>query len=960
MSLQLRFNLRRSDHIALAPSLGIAMAAAVLLLTLVTLQLVGHTASEQAELDAGRSLAELAFQTTDKLDRGMYERYREVMLMAERHEITDSAVPAAAKRAVLDSMQATYPYYAWIGLTDREGRVKVATRGLLEDAKVSGRPWFAAAHKGEHLHDVHEAVLLAKLLPNPGGEPWRFVDIAFPFRDKDGAIAGVLGAHLSWQWAADVERSVLRPLADRKAVDTLITDRAGAVLLGPKAFLGKVLDQESVRLARQGGTGSMIETWPDGRRYLVGYSPSRAYGPYPGLGWVVVVRQPLEEAYRPISVLEDKLLWGGLAASLLGGLAVWALARSITRPLQTITAYADQLREGALRDIPPVGSRLAEVQILQKALNALLAKLRGNEQGLRELNATLESRVQERTLALEAAVATSRAGKRRTRAIIDTALDAFVGVDAAGKVIDWNPRAEEIFGWTRDEALGRSVSSLIIPQRYRDAYDRGIERFSIAGSGGVVGRRLQLAAQRRNGEEFPVEMTIGLVNEGATHFFGTFMQDISERKRIEDELARERELLNAVLESIDVGVIICSREGNVTLCNRAAREINGLPPGAVELGERDRHYQLLAADGETPIPGPQTPLNRALAGELVENAEVVVKRLHGGAPRTVFASGRALHALDGTNIGAVIALKDVTELRESARRLEASERTLRTITDNLPVLIAYIDAEERYRFVNATYEKWYGVPVADIVGKTVREAFGEELYARDADFLRRGLHGEAVRFETRMSGPDGPRTVEVTAIPDVQDGACRGVYVLSADVSAAKRHEEELNRLARIDLLTGLPNRRSYGERLKEALRRARRSGLSIALMYLDVDHFKQVNDTLGHAAGDAVLHEFAQRVKGAVRATDTVCRLAGDEFTVILEGVKSAGEAALVAAKILHAFERPMVLEQGERMVSASIGVAYSGSAEVEAECLGAAADAALYNAKKEGRGRYALGQVD
>lgn len=108
------------------------------------------------------------------------------------------------------------------------------------------------------------------------------------------------------------------------------------------------------------------------------------------------------------------------------------------------------------------------------------------------------------------------------------------------------------------------------------------------------------------------------------------------------------------------------------------------------------------------------------------------------------------------------------------------------------------------------------------------------------------------------------------------------------------------------------------------------------------------------------MLHEFAQRVKAAVRTTDTVCRLAGDEFTVILEGLKSAEEAALVAAKILQAFERPMLLEQGEWKVSTSIGLAYSGSAEIAAESLGAAADAALYNAKKEGRGRYALRQVD
>lgn len=957
--MYLRLRSARFDRLALAPALAIAMAGAMLLLTFVTLHLVGRTATEQAETDVGRSLAELAFQTTDKLDRGMYERYREVKLMAERHEIVDPAVPAGVKRAVLDSMQATYPYYAWIGLADNSGRVQVASRRLLENADVSRRPWFAAAYKGQHLQDVHEAVLLARLLPDPRGEPKRFFDIAFPYRGRSGEVEGVLAAHLSWQWAADVERSVLRPLAERKGVDTLILSRDATVLLGPQAYAGKVLDQDSVRRARQGDTGSVIETWPDGRRYLVGYSPNRGYGDYPGLGWMVVVRQQLDDAFRPIEALKTRLLWGGILSSLLAGLAVWALARTVTRPLRVITEHADKLREGSAHEIPPGRSRLAEVRILQEALEALLAKLRGNERGLRELNAHLESRVQERTVELEAAVAASRAGKQRIRAILDTALDAFVGVDANGNITDWNPRAEEIFGWTGDEVMGRSVSDMIIPARLRGPHERGLERFSIAGSSGVVGRRLQLVAQRRNGEEFPIEMTIGLVQDDASHFFGTFIQDISERKRIEDELARERELLGVVLESIDVGVVVCAQDGNVTLFNRAAREINGLPPDALSFEARQRHYEVLAADGRTPVAYEDTPLCRALAGELVENAEIVVKP-RDGAPRTLHASGRALHAVDGGKIGAVIAMKDVTELRESARRLEASERTLRTITDNLPVLIAYIDRDERYRFVNATYERWYGIPVERILGRTVREALGEERYARDAALLHRNLAGEMVKFETQLPGRDGVRTVEVTGIPDIQDGVCRGSYVLSADISASKRHQEELNRLARIDLLTGLPNRRSYGERIEEALLRARRAGQPIALMFLDVDHFKQVNDTLGHAAGDAVLQEFAQRVRASVRATDTVCRLAGDEFTVILEGLKSAEEAALVAGKIVQAFERPFVLAQGERMVSTSIGLAYSASAGADADGLGAAADAALYEAKKQGRGRFALKRTE
>lgn len=927
----------------------------MLLLTLLTLQLVVHTLARQVEVDIGRNLAELAFQTTDKLDRGMYERYREVKLMAERHEITDPHIPVAVKRKVLEGMQETHPYYAWIGLTDNHGTVRISTKQLLEGKDVSARPWFSAAYDGVNLHDVHEAVLLAKLLPNPDGEPKRFFDIAFPFRDPNGAIAGVFGTHLSWRWAADVERSVLRPLAQRKAVDTLILSREGIVLLGPKAYVDKRLVLDSFRRAGVEKEGSLVETWPDGRRYLVGFSKSRGHDSYAGLGWVVLVRQPLDEAFGPVGELRSKILWTGIGAAVVVSLLVWMFSRTIARPLGTITRHADALRAGLSREIPPIRSRLTEVQILQQALNALLAKLLANEQGLRDLNASLERRVTQRTVELASAVENLRRGEQRVKAIIDTALDAFVGVDADGRITDWNPRAEEIFGWRRDDVLGRTVTETIIPPRFRAAHEAGMQRFSVAGSSGVVGRRLQLFALRRDGTEFPVEMTIGLINAGDAHFFGTFIQDISERKRIEDELARERELLKAVMQSIDVGVVVCSEAGEVLMLNRAAKAIHARRDAPARPEDWAGHYNLFQGDGSTPMPPQEVPLLKVLHGAVVDNAELVV-RPRGHEPRHLLASGRPLHAMDGAGIGAVMALKDVSALKESARRLEASERNLRTITDNLPVLIGYIDRDERYLFANATYQDWFAIPPEDIVGKTVREVMGEVFYPEHQRVMHKNMLGETVSFEMALPGPAGVRTVEVTRIPDMVEGSFRGVYVLGADVSAARLHEEELGRLARIDALTGLPNRRAYHERLEAALQRARRSGHGIALMFLDVDYFKQVNDTLGHAAGDAVLQEFAGRVKGAVRVTDTVCRLAGDEFTVILEGLKAAGEASLVADKIVKAFVRPFALEAEERAVSASIGVAFADASQVEIAALEALADQALYVAKREGRCRFAL----
>lgn len=834
------FRFQRLDRIGLAPSLAAVSALVMLLLTFVTLQLVGYTLARQAEHDIGDQLAELAYQTTDKLDRGVFERYREVKLMAERHEITDPKVPADTKRAVLEGMQSTYSHYAWIGLTDNRGRVRVSTKRMLEGLDVSARPWFGAAYEGVHLQDVHEAVLLAKLLPSSNGEPKRFFDIAFPYRGPDGVIAGVLGTHLSWQWTAEVERSVLRPLAERKAVDTLILSKGGAVLLGPKEYADRVLDQQSFRQARRDRNGWVVEDWPDGKRYLVGYSLSQGHANYPGLGWTVVVRQPVDVAFEPVESLRRQILWAGLGTATLVSLLVWLLSRNITRPLARIARYAEALHAGQLQQTAPVPSRLTEVQMLQGALDTLLSKLFAKQQSLRDLNATLEARVAERTQELDAAVADTRRNERRVRAVIDGALDAFVGVDTRGRITDWNPRAEEIFGWTRDDVLGKNVSDTIIPPRFREAHEAGMRRFALTGSSGVVGKRLQLFARRSNGEEFPVEMSIALVSADDTHFFGTFIQDISARKQIEDELAHERELL-----------------------------------------------------------------------------------------------------------------------KEAARRLEASERNLRTVTDNVPVLIGYIDGEERYRFANATYEQWYGVPVGDIVGKTVRELVGKKLYQETRQQLQRVLAGEQVRFELEHATPDGLRTIEITGIPDIEDGAGKGSYILGADITAAKLHAAELQQLARSDTLTGLPNRRDYLERLQAALQRGQRSGHAVALMFLDVDHFKQVNDTLGHAAGDAVLCEFARRVRAAVRVTDTVCRLAGDEFTIILEGLKAPDEAALVAQKILKAFERPFSLEQGERRVSTSIGVAYADRFPIDIAALSEEADKALYMAKSRGRRCFAVSSV-
>ena len=270
--------------------LGVAFSAMSIVLTLALCALIERRSIEEIKQSIGHGLGELAMQTSDKLELGMFERYREVGLMARRSDL-DSSMPNAHRRAALDEMRSSLGYYSWIGLAGLDGKVQVAAGGMLEGADVSQRPWFSGALEGRHVGDVHEAKLLASLLPRQS-EPWRFVDIAFPRVDAKGEVRGVLGAHLSWDWAKDVQRSVMAGVEKRRRVEILIVDASGRVILGPGDVAGRALNLPSLRLAKTNQRwGYTLEQWPDGRSYLVGFARGRGHGSYPGLGWTVLSRQ---------------------------------------------------------------------------------------------------------------------------------------------------------------------------------------------------------------------------------------------------------------------------------------------------------------------------------------------------------------------------------------------------------------------------------------------------------------------------------------------------------------------------------------------------------------------------------------------------------------------------------------------------------------------------------------------
>jgi diguanylate cyclase (GGDEF)-like protein/PAS domain S-box-containing protein len=425
-------------------------------------------------------------------------------------------------------------------------------------------------------------------------------------------------------------------------------------------------------------------------------------------------------------------------------------------------------------------------------------------------------------------------------------------------------------------------------------------------------------------------------------------QAAADGRAVRTALRQKQELLDAVLESVDVAVCACDADGKFTVFNRAAREYYGFNPADIPMDQWASHYRLYSADGLNLLEADQVPLARALRGEQVQNMALSLAN-EGEAPRRLLASGRALKCSHGMPLGAVVVLQDVTDLSDSRARAVESEEWLRTIADNVPALIAYIDTRKRYRFANDRYREWFGVRSENMVGKTVAEAMGEAFYEPRREAIERCLKGHGSHIEIEEERRGRKRVISSTYLPHLRGGVVQGVYVLSTDATSAREYERQLHALAHSDHLTGLPNRRNYEERLIQAIGRSRRSGMALALVYLDVDNFKQINDSLGHAVGDGVLRAVADRLTGAVRSTDTVARLAGDEFVIVLEHVGSPLECERIAAKLLEAV-RPQIELAGRTLnVTTSIGVAWCPRAEQSA--LTHAADDALYQSKRAGR---------
>jgi diguanylate cyclase len=373
----------------IACALGLVCAVVLAMLSLV----VGQRVAAVEERGQGEVLHSLARAVANSFSMGLYERLHEIELLAATLDARRMAQSTSASQPLLVQSQAGATRYAWIGVADTQGTVRAASNDVLVGHNVKEQPWFRSGMQGPVVGDVHEAKLLAAVLPaSPDNTPARLLDFAAPIRDELGQVIGVLGAHTDWVWAQEVIAGVRSEAIRERGVQVFVVDRAGRVLQGPQAL--RSLPTVDASQLMVGHTRRLV--WSDGGKYLTAAVQVTARSPGTDLGWSIVVRQPEDVALAGARRARDGVLWAGAVVAVGMALLGWLVLGRITRPLETIAATARRIEQGELHTPMPLGHSMDEVREVGQALQRMTRKLV-------EANETLEAKVAQRTAELERA-----------------------------------------------------------------------------------------------------------------------------------------------------------------------------------------------------------------------------------------------------------------------------------------------------------------------------------------------------------------------------------------------------------------------------------------------------------------------------------------------------------------------------------------------------------------------------
>ena len=529
--------------------------------------------------------------------------------------------------------------------------------------------------------------------------------------------------------------------------------------------------------------------------------------------------------------------------------------------------------------------------------------------------------------------------------VIMMAPDATIIVRENGVINFSNGQAERMFQYERQQLIGLPVD-MLLPERFRGSHIGHRRQFIVEGCARPMGcGRTDLYGLRSDGTEFPVEISLNPIDHRGEKMVVAAIRDMTVRKRGEEAALQ----LAAIVTASDDAIIGKTLAGIIVSWNAGAERMYGYRASEV-LG---RSIALLVPP-ELPDDTPDM-LERIRRGERIERHDTVRMR-RDGLRIDVSLTVSPIRDASGIATGAAVIARDISERKHAEEALRIKEARIRRLVDANIIGVTFWDVGGVITDANNIFLQLFGYSRDDLVSGKIRWSDMTPPEYREVDQL---AHEELMRtgackpYEKEYIRKDGSRVPVLVGRAMLEGSQDQGVgFVL--DLSARKQVEAQVRHMADHDALTGLPNRVLLQDRMQQAIAFAHRNQRRVAILFIDLDYFKTINDSLGHHIGDAVLQMASTRLQKCVREGDSVARLGGDEFLLCLPLLGDSTDAARVAHKALDTLAQPFIAEGHEMHLSGSIGISLYPDDGTDVETLMRTADTAMYHAKEMGRGNF------
>jgi diguanylate cyclase (GGDEF)-like protein/PAS domain S-box-containing protein len=858
--------------------------------------------------------------------RNLAERYQRVVVEARTLLEVISQVPEVIAsppdtcRSFLLRVSSSRGWERGIWVFGADGHVVCSTTASAVGADLSGREHFRRAMQEREL-------VVSDFFVGITGAPLNVV--ALPVINRAGAAIGVVSIGLDLNWFSKLAAEAGR---DDDAL-VLLFDGAGNLLAR--------YPERPEYIGRNWRGYPLMERMvaaPQGSAEV--YS---SMAPPQIFGWVPVAGTPARIAVgfdraKVLSRVDAEVATAGLVVLLVMGVAALAsfpLARGIVQPLKLLTAGAEAARERMIERLPVVHG-YAEVRSLAQSLDKLFAERNAREEELVEARASAERAERQ-----------AREAHTRLSAAIEMLPEGIAIFDAEDRFALWNRRYAELYSSAgAGPAVGMKFEHLV-----RQVMAQGQHP-------GAIGHEEEWLAERLAKHNLPecmheqplagdrwLRVEERRMADGGT--IGIWV-DITELKRRE---ASFRLLFDS--NPLPMCVYDCETLRFLAV-NDAALNHYGY--------SREQFLGMTILDIRPP--DQRAELERTVRTGIQEGTDRFWQHIKADGSRITVAIYKQALAHDGRS-AALVAMIDVSERVRAEDELRQTRAFLDTVVENIPAMLFVKDAtQHRYILFNKSGEELLGVPRAELIGRNDHDIFpkreADQFVARDREVLQAGTLQitEEERIHTPHNGLRLLRTKKI-AIPD-EHGRPKYLLGISEDITERKRAEGRITHMAHHDSMTGLANRVLLRERLEQALGRMLDRESRLAVLYVDLDCFKDVNDALGHPVGDALLRMAAERLRGCVRDGDTVARLGGDEFAVIQDSIRGDDEASDLAKRIAEVIGAPFQVEGHDVTVSASIGIAMAPRDADDPDTLLKFADMALYATKTDGRRTYRFFEPD